>query len=266
MASKFVILSFLFGVLLIQSSFASLTYGSREKPAASSVVVMGSVFCDTCLELKLSQTTYFISGTSVAVECNINRKTSTVSIQAETDENGQFAVELPSIFHSGDQLNKCSVRLLNSPEGLCDIPSSKFKSSKLALTSNLNGVQTYNAGSFSCRMQNVPRMCYNREEDNVLRMNIIRGRAALQEESSKETEEAPETPSLPHLPPLPKFNFSPLRQINIPSLPKPSLPVPQIPQIPKFEFPPIPHIPKFQFPPIPFLNPHSALPSKEDSP
>eukprot|EP01018_Ginkgo_biloba_P017120 Gb_23891 [translate_table: standard] len=275
---------FVLGFVLIHSavvaSLASATIynGGQDKP--SSVVVVGSVFCDACLEHKPSDATYFISGASVAVECNINRKTITVSIQAETDENGEFTVELPSIFNSGDQLDKCSVRVLSSPVGSCNIPSSTFKSSKLTLTSNLNGVRTYNAGSFSYRMQNVPRMCYNREEDHVLRMNIIRGRAALEEESSKETEEAPETPSFPNLPPLPKLNFPPLPQLDVPSLPKPSVPVPpipqipnipQIPQIPKSQIPPIPQIPqipqipKFQFPPIQFLTPPPPAPTKEST-
>jgi hypothetical protein len=113
------------------------------------------------------------TGALIAVECGLNRKTITTSIIGETDENGEFKVELPySIFHSADQLNKCWVRPRNSPYDSCRIPS-KSAPSKLTLQSSYNGVLTYSAGSFSYRHETVPPSCYRKDFISMVRGRVM---------------------------------------------------------------------------------------------
>jgi len=234
---------------------AASNYAAEEK-ASASVVVTGNVFCDTCLEHSLSENGYVISGASVALECSLNRKTMTVSITAETDENGEFKVELPSnIFHSADPLNKCSVKPLRSPYDSCSIPS-KSAPSSLTLQSESNGVLTYNAGSFSYRHETVPAKCYS---GDFVRM--MRGRAMAEnvDESSKAIQPTPTIPSLPNfpVPTLPNFGIPPLPNIPLPTIPSlpnaPPLPtLPSIPSLPNA--PPLPTIPSLpNAPPLPTI-------------
>lgn len=98
---------------------------AAEDKASRSVMVTRNVFYDACLEGRHSENGYVISGASIAMECRFNRKMMmTVSMRGETDEKGEFKVELPlNIFESADQLSMCSVKLLKSPDKSCQIPS-----------------------------------------------------------------------------------------------------------------------------------------------
>eukprot|EP00253_Pinus_taeda_P003404 PITA_03404 len=240
------------------------TYASQGK--ASSVVVVGKVFCDTCLEDRLSENGYVISGASIAVECELNRKMMTISFLGKTDENGEFRLELPSdIFQSTDQLNNCWARPRNSPYDSCNIPRIS-EPPKLSLQSASNGVVTYSAGSFSYRHETVPPSCYS---EDLLAM--IRGRAMTEDvdQSSKAGQRTPTIPSLPpaslpSVPPLPKFTIPPLP--SVPPLPK-TPPLPSIPPLPKMSplpsAPPLPKIsplPQFSVPPLPKISPLPGAP------
>jgi len=262
-----IVLGFFLGYLALGA--AATHYGAREK-ASGSVMVIGNVFCDACLEGRPSKNGYVISGASVAVECRLNRKTLTVSIiTGETDENGEFKVELPSnIFHSADPLNKCWVKPVKSPYDFCRIPS-KSAPSSLTLQSESNGVVTYNAGSLSYRHETVPPSCYRKD---FLRM--IKGRAVSEnfDQSSKAGQQIPTIPLLPKLPlrslpnhsPLTNFGIAPLPQISpLPSiLPLPIIPpLPPLPTIPPL--PPLPTIPPL--PKIPPLPPHTFPPSPQNT-
>eukprot|EP01018_Ginkgo_biloba_P017130 Gb_35750 [translate_table: standard] len=167
MASKLLLSAVLFVSVLIHTghgqdiaeSIESAGYGEEK---LSKVVVVGSVFCDTCLNNEFLETSYFMSGASVALKCSINRKTTLVFAEGKTDEYGDFAVEVPSVFHLDERINRCSVQILGSPEESCNIPSTTA-SSKLALTSNLNGIRTYSAGSLSYRPKHIPHLCYKED-------------------------------------------------------------------------------------------------------
>nr|ABK26139.1 unknown [Picea sitchensis] len=229
------------------------TFAGQEKD--SSVVVVGKVFCDTCLEHRLSENSYFISGASIAVECGLNRKTMTLSIIGETDENGEFRVELPSnILQSADQLNKCWVSPRNSPLRSCKIPSTSAPS-KLTLQSVSNGVVTYSAGSFSYRHETVPPSCYR--EDFLTRM---RGREMAEnvDQSSKAVQQTPTIPSLPKLPPASLPSVPPFPKLSVPPLPS----VPSIPKAPPLpSIPPLPSVPPTpKTPPLPSIPPLPSVP------
>ena len=107
----------------------------------------------------------------VAVECNrgLNRKTRAdqlVSIEGETDENGEFKVELPSSIVSSILLSSsltdhnsilkgyCSARLVSSPHEKCNVPFPiRSSSDQLSLTSDCNGIRTFTFPSLSYRSQ-----------------------------------------------------------------------------------------------------------------
>merc|ERR1711915_7638 len=252
--------------ILVGFLLSYLALGAATNSAASgSVVVTGNVFCDACLEGRPSQNGYVISGASVALECSLNRKTMTVSITAETGENGQFKLKLPSnIFHSADPLNKCWVKPLRSPYDFCRIPS-KSEPSRLTLLSESNGVVTYNAGSFSYRHETVPASCYR---EAVLRMIKGRGVAENFDQSSKPSQQIPAIPLLPKLPLLSLPNHPPLTNSSIPPLHTIS-PLPEIPPLPRIPLPtipphpPLPTIPRL--PKIPRLPPHTFPPSPKNT-
>merc|ERR1711915_825176 len=252
--------------ILVGFLLSYLALGAATNSAASgSVVVTGNVFCDACLEVRPSQNGYVISGASVALECSLNRKTMTISITAETDENGQFKLKLPSnIFHSADPLNKCWVKPLRSPYNFCRIPSNS-EPSRLTLLSESNGVVTYNAGSFSYRHETVPASCYR---EAVLRMIKGRGVAENFDQSSKPSQQIPTIPLLPKLPLLSLPNHPPLTNSSIPPLHTIS-PLPEIPPLPRIPLPTIPPHPPLptlpRLPKIPRLPPHTFPPSPKNT-
>lgn len=163
MASKHLSAILLLGFFLVKSTMArseSIEFAGYGEEKLSNVVVVGNVFCDTCLKHQFSQeSSHVITGARVTLECSINRKTIASVTVAESDEYGDFTVEVPSLFHPEERINRCSVRLLSSPEGSCNTKS-KTVPSKLVLLSNSNGVRTYNAGSLSYHPQNIPGLCY----------------------------------------------------------------------------------------------------------
>ncbi|KAH9316310.1 hypothetical protein KI387_024937 [Taxus chinensis] len=232
------------------------------------IVVRGTVFCDTN---PFSDSTYFLPGALVSVECSINsnRKWKSshgiVSIQGETDENGEFRVELP-VIHNINPTRSCSVRLLSSPHESCDTPSIPA-SSQLALSSSYSNedIQTYVCTPLSYRSS-------TKQQQQTIISSFPRHRA-LEDSTSKATSSPPPLPTIPQLPkfslpplpsipPLPKLSFPPLPTIpslNIPNTVAPPLPtlsvppLPSIPSLPKLSVPPLPSVPtlpKFSVPPL----------------
>eukprot|EP00253_Pinus_taeda_P029685 PITA_29685 len=269
-ATSITVLAFLLSYLTLARA---TTFASQGK--ASSILIVGKVFCDTCLEDRLSENGYVISGASIAVECELNRKTMTISFLGETDENGEFRVELPSgIFQSTDQLNNCWARPRNSPYDSCNIPRISAPS-KLSLLSASNGVMTYSAGSFSYRHETVPPSCYSEDL-----LSMIHGRAMAEDvdQSSKAGQQMPTIPPLPQFPPatlpgvapLPKFTIRPLP--SVPPLPK-TPPLPSIPHLPKMSplpsAPPLRRIsplPQLSVPPLPKTSPLPSAPPLPKTP
>ena len=107
----------------------------------------------------------------VAMECNhgLNRKTRVdqlVSIEGETDENGEFKVELAGSIvssilvsasltdHNSILKGYCSARLVSSPHEKCNVPFPfRSPSDQLSLTSDCNGIRTFTFPSLSYRSQ-----------------------------------------------------------------------------------------------------------------
>ncbi|KAH9316313.1 hypothetical protein KI387_024940, partial [Taxus chinensis] len=95
--------------LFTQHAVAETRSGSYQQD----IIVKGTVFCDKRMENTFSDSDYFLRGVLVSVECNINsnRKWKSsdviVSVEGETDENGEFKVELP-IIQNINQMRSCS--------------------------------------------------------------------------------------------------------------------------------------------------------------
>ncbi|GLJ33327.1 hypothetical protein SUGI_0670450 [Cryptomeria japonica] len=220
--------------ILFTSNFASASYEEGiQKP--NNVVVKGSVFCDT----QLSETAYILPGALVAVDCSINSNRkwksghSMVYVEGETDVNGEFTVELPTIQNLHPR-KSCSVKLLSSPHELCDIPSITTSSQLVLTSSNPNGMHIYVSTPLS----------YRKSKQYANLSSLLRRRAL-------------QAPPLLGIPPLPKFTFPPLP--SVPSLPKFSVPpLPSIPPLPKVSVPPLPTIPPLNIPNVvapPLPNP-----------
>ncbi|GLJ45005.1 hypothetical protein SUGI_0947320 [Cryptomeria japonica] len=260
---------FLVYTLLISTSFC---HGRQEKPSA--VVVRGTVFCDTCSQNRLSDSSYFISGARVAVECTLNRRSrSSIRVEGESDEKGEFRIDVPSEF-----LSKCRVELISRPDDSeCNVPSISTPS-KITLISAEEGVRTYSAGYLSYRPENVPTACMMEDTLNL----FVRGREMAETpKTSKDTVSPPSLPTIPTIPttfpplplapplpgvppfprapPLPGFPPLPLAPPFGGFPPLPQVPSISIPSLPSFGFPPLSPF-AFSFPPIPFLTPPS--PSK----
>lgn len=166
MASKHLAIFLLLGFLLtksIKGRAESIGFAGYGEEKLSSVVVVGNVVCDTCLKHQFSQeSSHVIAGVLLALDCSINRKTTATVNVGESDEYGDFTVEVPSFFHLDERvMNRCSLRLLSSPEDSCNTPSTTAPS-KLVLLSNSNGIRTYSpVGSLSYYPQDISRFCHN---------------------------------------------------------------------------------------------------------
>uniref|UniRef100_A0A0C9RJW8 TSA: Wollemia nobilis Ref_Wollemi_Transcript_14131_941 transcribed RNA sequence n=1 Tax=Wollemia nobilis TaxID=56998 RepID=A0A0C9RJW8_9CONI len=189
--------------------------GQQEEPStSSSVVVQGKVFCNTCPNPGASDSTYFIPGASVAVECSLNRKTATsLRVEGETDEMGEFKIEIPSLLHSKPE--RCSAQLIRSPHASCNVPSIAT-SPNFILTADLDGVRTYSAGALSYRPHIVPSVCYTKDSGSDI--VFVHGRGALATKDSLAA--IPDLPIPPGLvPPLPDLPVPPGLVPPIPGTP-----------------------------------------------
>ncbi|KAG6581716.1 hypothetical protein SDJN02_20061 [Cucurbita argyrosperma subsp. argyrosperma] len=240
--------------LLLFALFLSLTSHNAfshslhsNKPA----VVVGTVFCDTCSQQRLSKSTYFISGAIVAVECR-DHKTSETNFKEEvkTNKNGNFKVVLP--FSEQEHTNKietCSVKMIKSSDPFCSVPSSATSSSlKLKNSKIRDGTRVFSAGYFAFKPLKQPTSC-NRKNTDILKAKQVN----------------PQLPFPPIIPPI----VPPV--IQPPSLlpPNPLQPAPLIPNplepptpvIPNPFQPPAPLIPIIPMPPLPILTPPSPPPT-----
>ncbi|KAL6518549.1 hypothetical protein OROGR_019051 [Orobanche gracilis] len=102
-----------------------------------SLLVKGSVYCDTCLCGYETDASKYMAGATVRVECS-NRKTGELtytSPEATTDPTGQYTIKVES-----DQRNDyCDVMLVKSSKPECSTLSQGRERSRVSLTRN-NGM------------------------------------------------------------------------------------------------------------------------------
>ncbi|WOL01463.1 steroidogenic factor 1 [Canna indica] len=131
------------------------------KQQQPSVLVIGTVYCDTCFPQALSKPTHFISGASVAIECGDAASDLGYRTVVTTDRRGVFRARLPpKISKHARLIEACSVKLIKSNEPFCAVASSATTAGRLRLKSRRHGLHVYSAGFFSFKPLTQPEMCY----------------------------------------------------------------------------------------------------------
>ncbi|XP_071725137.1 uncharacterized protein [Rutidosis leptorrhynchoides] len=128
-------------------------YGEEK---LSTVTISGSVLCDARLHQGEPRHELPVQGALVGVHCQSRGKGKSISCsEAETDEVGDFLIDLPSHLHATPNLEDiCSVKVLRLPKtSPCRRRSAKNVVGMrkpevygLKLASLGNGIRTYKAG------------------------------------------------------------------------------------------------------------------------
>ncbi|CAN4082733.1 unnamed protein product [Withania somnifera] len=232
-------------------------------------VVKGTVFCDTCFQQQFSGASHFISGATVAVECEESVRRSSFYKEVKTNEHGEFSVDLPiSVGKHVKKIKGCSVKLIKSSEPYCAVASTATSSS-LHLKSRKEGTHIFSAGFFTFKPLNQPDLCSQKPSiQNSKKKSTGPLKSAISNPNDPTFYPPIQDPPTPGtlLPPLPRLPPLPL----LPPLPElPGLPISPVPKDtdkhysqseavaqPRF-FNPIGGLP---LPPNPLLPPPSILP------
>ncbi|CAJ1941525.1 unnamed protein product [Sphenostylis stenocarpa] len=166
MNTKMMMMSYFCGMLLLIFALASLAAGEDNpllellsnrdevvhiagygEEKLSTVLITGSVHC----EAPHQPHAWPLQGVWVGVKCHSHGRKwkwkSSMVARGESDEFGEFIVELPSHLHAIPNLEKvCSVKIHRIPEASCR-PGRVKKPKGLSLSSFGNGIRTYNAGN-----------------------------------------------------------------------------------------------------------------------
>ncbi|KAI4371178.1 hypothetical protein MLD38_019444 [Melastoma candidum] len=119
-------------------------YGEED---LSKVLVTGSVSCEAYLHDGRQLRAWPVSGALVAVECRKEGMGGRpIQTRGITDEDGGFAIKLPSELHSvADLQRKCCVQLLRTPRGSSCRPVGIRKHGRISLLPDTRGIRTYEA-------------------------------------------------------------------------------------------------------------------------
>ncbi|KAL4184719.1 hypothetical protein AMTRI_Chr10g226920 [Amborella trichopoda] len=224
-----------------------LCYCEQVKKQATAVIV-GTVFCDTCFNGDFSESSHFIQGASVAVECRDRTVKKTFTKEVKTNQHGQFEVKLPfSVSHHIKRIKRCSVKLVSSSEPYCGV-ASMAESSSLHLKSKRAGLHIYSAGFFTFKPLKQPDLCNQKPNPNTK----IDPQFGPKKTYISPWINLPPLPALPQLPPLPALP-------SLPPMPNLGPPLPRQPSLPNLT-PPLPNL----APPLPNLDPITKTPTLPD--
>ncbi|XP_047334985.1 proline-rich protein 1-like [Impatiens glandulifera] len=136
----------------------NVSESSSKFKTNKNAIVVGTVYCDTCFQDVFSRPTNFISGALVAVECGGRDKTEADFRQeVETDEHGEFRVQLPLYISKHlKRIKGCSINLVRSSDPYCAVASTATSSS-IRLKSTKNHI--FSAGFFTFKPLNQPTLC-----------------------------------------------------------------------------------------------------------
>lgn len=118
-------------------------YGEEK---LSTVVVSGTVLCNSCLDRNSHRQPHPIRGGLVAVSCHATGKSTRKSnwVRGMTDEYGEFFLDLPSHLHAIPNLeNKCIVKILQLPKNSPCHRAFTGKHKRIKLISSGNGSRVY---------------------------------------------------------------------------------------------------------------------------
>ncbi|XP_052206085.1 pollen-specific leucine-rich repeat extensin-like protein 4 [Diospyros lotus] len=137
---------------------------NEKKLQLPSAVVVGTVYCDACFQEGFSNTSHFISGALVAVECG----GTSFRRQVETNEKGDFRVHLPfSVSKHAKKIKGCSAKLISSSEPNCAVasPAASSSSSLHLKARNIQGTHVFSAGLLAFKPRKRPELCSQKPKD-----------------------------------------------------------------------------------------------------
>ncbi|KAL2335385.1 hypothetical protein Fmac_016598 [Flemingia macrophylla] len=149
-------------ILFLSLTYCSVSDTSHDKKLPSAVVV-GTVYCDTCFQQDFSTGSHFISGASVAIECKVGSSIRSFKKEVETDEHGEFKMQLPfKLRKHAKRIKRCTFKLISSSEPHCAV-ASVATSSSMRLKTRKQGEHTFTAGSFSFKPMEKPNFCNQKQ-------------------------------------------------------------------------------------------------------
>ncbi|KAM7506881.1 hypothetical protein LguiA_017334 [Lonicera macranthoides] len=257
-------MSWLLTVIILSSIFNINLLEARNGEIVPSAVVIGTVYCDTCFQEKISNTSHFISGAFVAVECSATSSRPSFREKVKTDKNGKFEAHLPfSVTKQAKEIKGCTAKLISSSQTQCAVASTATSSS-LQLKSRNPSTHIFSAGILSFKPVKKPNLCnqtpnmnsFSKKLNSDEYLNPLDHDPQLPKPYPSDEKYLPSLPPLPRLPPLPQLPPLP----SLPGLPF-FHPVPKItpPILPPKPFQP----PPFDFPLIPLINPQPPPPPPE---
>uniref|UniRef100_A0A7N0UQ92 Uncharacterized protein n=1 Tax=Kalanchoe fedtschenkoi TaxID=63787 RepID=A0A7N0UQ92_KALFE len=129
-------------------------YGEEK---LSTVLITGSVLC---LDQAASIQPQPISGARVGLTCSSGGDKTRKSVweETETDDYGDFTIDLPSHLHGTQNLHKvCQVKVVRVPSQThCKASSARMQHKGIKLSSARNGVRTYTAGKIKLQQHMKP--------------------------------------------------------------------------------------------------------------
>ncbi|XP_057470678.1 uncharacterized protein LOC130759553 [Actinidia eriantha] len=139
-------------------------YGEEK---LSTVLISGTVLCETCSDENGQTNPQTMSGALVAVSCHTNQKTSKSNwVESTTDEFGDFLIDLPSHLHAIPNLGKrCLVKILRLPKNSPCHPAFTGKQTGLKLSSTANGIRTYTAENLYLTRKTSPQCVFAGNEE-----------------------------------------------------------------------------------------------------
>ncbi|EFJ22127.1 hypothetical protein SELMODRAFT_443385 [Selaginella moellendorffii] len=112
-------------VLALESHAVSLDARRflRSSSSSSIRILFGTVYCDSCLEARLTRNSIVFSEAEIQIECVGSRGNPDHSTVVSTNETGQFQAQIPP------QFDACSVQFLSKALDSCATPAAAFATS-----------------------------------------------------------------------------------------------------------------------------------------
>ncbi|MED6110925.1 hypothetical protein PIB30_047477 [Stylosanthes scabra] len=276
--SWFLVILFLTLTLSSECSHENKLLPSSPSSSPAAVVV-GTVFCDNCLQHSFSFGGHFLSGASVAIECKDQRKSkkSRFKKEVKTNEHGEFKVELPfRISKHAKRIKGCTFELISSNNPNCAMASFSTSPS-LTLKSRTQKEHIFSAGFLSFKPNKKPKLCnqspttktIQESKDSVYVENRFPPNIDPSFPPPLQDPPSPPTllpPLLPLLPPILPPLTPPIKEDKRVKPSQVSLFPPLIPPIVPNPFQPPPLIPNPFQPPSPPLIPNPFQPPPSPTP
>ncbi|KAL8193446.1 hypothetical protein R6Q57_026581 [Mikania cordata] len=146
--------------------FTLALYDATE---VSEAILVGTVYCDTCLHQQFSRFSHFISGATVTVECGgSDGGKPRFREEVKTDVKGEFRVKLPfSASKHVDEVKLCSVKLVSSNEPDCALAVvSTATSSSIRVKAKTPENHVFSSGFFTFQPLEQPKRCQWESHEN----------------------------------------------------------------------------------------------------